>query len=743
MTLVADLNTKGLWLAEAPRKAGAHAIIIGVSDYPHLSGGSAPPADLAQDNGGLGQLEVSAKTAAKVFRWLEHAGEVAGAPVATCRLLLSPRPGESADIEYLTGGAFAPADFESVRKAIVDWGNDIFAGATEPGANVAFFFFSGHGTEHMASPALLAKDILNPHSPGGARKALSFLSLCQAVKTYGIDRALFFVDACRDVPVVARTLNIVGEEVVLPYAYPPRSHDALLCLQSTRAGGSAYQVPGDPATIFGQAVIEALDGPPPSYRPYDTTLVPWRLVFKELESHVKQKVRDLLARRAATLIQSVVPYGDPYDGDMLVAKKQGPLPSGAEADVPASTMAPTAPPPTAPTMAPRESVIAARYDKVMERFATGLDHVAIAAAVASRGVGFGSALADSQIMRGIFDHDAITDLWTRTLRILDVETEQPVTEVVCLAKGRSERVNKTVTAFVDLLVTPAQGRAVWIGAAGDNECPSFAVVIPRDVMVATPVRLDIAFEEEPTGLWAMTAMSARLHDQTGAPSDVRQVWAALWEVQKSEALSDLGYAGELTRERQLLENALSDKLQSPLAAAIAATVLIRCGALEQLHDWPRNLADWFPTMPDGAVLWAETLLRRGDVANSMNPRSRAAVSGETPLLREDATETRRLISEPVSDKARQYFSMLADRGPPLLASTLAMAVRQEKIFRCAVETQAVDYRAQQDLKDASEVVRRAATYAVCGGLFAAFESRVGQFSPHAVLGKRPRRAQAA
>jgi hypothetical protein len=71
MIIAADPNTKGLWLPETPRKAGTHAIIIGVSDYPHLSGGSAPPADLAPDNGGLGQLEVSAKTAAKIFNWLK------------------------------------------------------------------------------------------------------------------------------------------------------------------------------------------------------------------------------------------------------------------------------------------------------------------------------------------------------------------------------------------------------------------------------------------------------------------------------------------------------------------------------------------------------------------------------------------------------------------------------------------------------------------------------------------------
>jgi hypothetical protein len=732
MTLVADPNIKGLWLPQAPRKAGAHAIIVGVSDYPHLSGSSAPPADLAHDNGGLGQLEVSAKTAAKVFSWLKQAGEVAGGPVATCRLLLSPRPSERVEIDQLTGGSYAPADFESVRKAILDWGNDIFAGAPEPDANVAFFFFSGHGTEHMASPALLAKDILNPHSPGGAHKAVSFLSLCQAVKTYGIDRALFFVDACRDVPGVARTLNIVGEDVMLPYAYPLRSHDALLCLQSTRAGGSAYQIPGDAATIFGQAVIDALDGPPPSYRPYDTTVIPWRLVFRALESHVKQKVRELLARQAATLIQSVVPYGDPYDGDMLVAEKQARPSRGATAHVPGL--------PGPPSPPPLESVIAARSAEVIKGFNPGLDLAAVKAQVAGRGAGYDGELADFTIMHNIFGHEDITEPWVATLRILDVETERPIPEVVRLAKGRSQQVGKTVTAWVDVLVMPAQGRAVWIGAGGRNDSPSFAVAVPRDVDVATPVRLDVGFENT-AGPWVMTAMSARLQDPTGLPYDVNEVWAALWDVQRIENLSDLSHAGLRARDRQLLEKALAAKLQSPVAAAVAATVLIRSGALQQLHDWPRNLANWFPSLPDGAVLWAETLLRRNDRPDRANLAARPSAPGEKPLLRDDAQEIRRLVVEPAYDEARRYFAMLADRGPPLLADSLAMAVRQEKFFRRVVEVQAVTDRELQDLNVACKVVRRAAEYAVSDGLFAAFASRSARFSPHTVFA--PRQAQVA
>jgi hypothetical protein len=47
-------------------------------------------------------------------------------------------------------------------------------------------------------------------------------------------------------------------------------------------------------------------------------------VFKNLESHVKQRVRELLARHSALKIQPVEPYGNPYNADMLVAEKPAP-----------------------------------------------------------------------------------------------------------------------------------------------------------------------------------------------------------------------------------------------------------------------------------------------------------------------------------------------------------------------------------------------------------------------------------
>lgn len=94
-------------------------------------------------------------------------------------------------------------------------------------------------------------------------------------QTYGIDRSLFFVDACRDSPRAAQLLHLVGDQPLRPAARANRRPDAVIRLQSTASGLRSYQVKTDPATLFAQAVLDGLAGTPPSYAPYDTTLDPW------------------------------------------------------------------------------------------------------------------------------------------------------------------------------------------------------------------------------------------------------------------------------------------------------------------------------------------------------------------------------------------------------------------------------------------------------------------------------------
>ena len=161
MTLQPVAEIPGLWRAGLANTPGVHALIIGISDYPYLSDGSAPIAERAPNDAGLGQLAVSALSGAMFFEWLLGAGSVAGAPLASCRLHLAPRPGELDRVKAKSRNHFGAADYATLHTALDGWAEEMaFPGRTTQSPNVALFFYSGHGVEVLASPAILASDVL-------------------------------------------------------------------------------------------------------------------------------------------------------------------------------------------------------------------------------------------------------------------------------------------------------------------------------------------------------------------------------------------------------------------------------------------------------------------------------------------------------------------------------------------------------------------------------------------------------
>ena len=68
-------------------------------------------------------------------------------------------------------------------------------------------------------------------------------------------------------------------------------------------------------------------------------------------------------------------------------------------------------------------------------------------------------------------------------------------------------------------------------------------------------------------------------------------------------------AADLSTDAELL---LQAKMADPFGAAIGGYALLRLGRLDALHDWPQNLANWFPWLPDGAVIAGETSALAGD-----------------------------------------------------------------------------------------------------------------------------------
>jgi hypothetical protein len=300
-------------------------------------------------------------------------------------------------------------------------------------------------------------------------------------------------------------------------------------------------------------------------------------------------------------------------------------------------------------------------------------------------------------MHEILGHESVTEPFLDAISILDGRTGQPLPkEALKLLQGRSSEVADSLTTWIDVDIPPGPGETVWISLGGMGAGTSFAVAIPRDLESSMPVRLDVGFRRKAKG-WTVDSLGARLGEPQGNDSHSILIWRPLWELQRIEAFSDLGAAGLSTRQLTGLQVALYEKGMSPVGAAIAASTLIRSGNAGFLHDWPRNLADRFPWLPDGGILWSETVLRR------IEAERRAQ---ESPTM--------------TQDEARQYFIKGASHGAPLLTATLRMAIDQMRLWRSTVGPA---HPADPELERAFHVIEKAARHLVSGSLFASFVGR--------------------
>ena len=99
-------------------------------------------------------------------------------------------------------------------------------------------------------------------------------------------------------------------------------------------------------------------------------------------------------------------------------------------------------------------------------------------------------------------------------------------------------------------------------------------------------------------------------------------------------VADYVAAGQFAQAAELASDAeamLFQKLANPIGATVGGYALLRLGGSEQLRDWPRNLQEWFPWLPDGAIIAGELALRRGDSPRSPTPLRDRASAQHTDL----------------------------------------------------------------------------------------------------------------
>jgi hypothetical protein len=171
------------------------------------------------------------------------------------------------------------------------------------------------------------------------------------------------------------------------------------------------------------------------------------------------------------------------------------------------------------------------------------------------------------------------------------------------------------------------------------------VALPTDQYERVPVRLTLSIERAGDEPWPkLQKIEARL-----GPSDWNPHYQYLWSLAREVDLGSLRKAAERA-EPERLKAAAQDKQAAETAAAAGMLLLARVGRIADVGDWTRNLMQWFPWMPDGAVLWAESLRN-------------AVGRGETQPFG---------VADPVAEML-SALGVLVRRGVPYFADSLDLA----------------------------------------------------------------------
>lgn len=235
---------------------GTHALIIGVSAYDYLLGGSKCGCSEQGSDSGLGQLTAAARSADRFATWLMNDYRRKGFPLRSLRVLLSPTTEDEVS-ESLKGklGEDSIPTRENVANAFRKFKN---AAASHPD-NIAIVYVAGHGVQFTNTGAvLLLSDFAHPdHEEERYRGAVDMRAMHESM-TYssGARSQFWFVDICRQRAPEAREF----EELAGVLKYDKGISGAVACsplFLSASTGEQAFAKPGE-LTLFCEALMQAL-----------------------------------------------------------------------------------------------------------------------------------------------------------------------------------------------------------------------------------------------------------------------------------------------------------------------------------------------------------------------------------------------------------------------------------------------------------------------------------------------------
>ena len=265
---------------------GTHALVIGVSDYPFADG---PDASDLGASLGLENLTTAARSASEVAAWLLNEYTNPGVPLASLRVLLSPAAGESIhpDIAAHLNGP-APATRAAVEAELGQFRRD----CRRNPQNAAFVYIAGHGIQlNKRGAVVLLHDFGNPGHVTELHGAIDVAGCHDAMEETEIAQTqIWFCDACRQVPPVARRFESLQGALILSEGIGQASASPLFLASSSRENAFA-EIGG--TSIFSQALLWALRGGGAAGP--DQHCDVWHVGTSQLIQVLPQKVKSILA----------------------------------------------------------------------------------------------------------------------------------------------------------------------------------------------------------------------------------------------------------------------------------------------------------------------------------------------------------------------------------------------------------------------------------------------------------------
>ncbi|KQP35247.1 caspase family protein [Pseudorhodoferax sp. Leaf274] len=576
MALEPVAGTPGLWRDPQWQAGmpGLYALLAGVSAYPHLEGGSTP----APDAFGLGQLGASANTAASLFDWLRADFRHDGLPLVWCQLLLAPTAQEKAGFDARGLAHYAPADHATLVKAIQRWTGQVPSAPAAARQSRTLFFFSGHGVQSNWRALLLPSDYLDP-DPGAPQlqNCVSTRELQDWMEQSPVGEHLALIDACRNEfsPLASRgaTANTCFP-LLQASTQVPRTAASLA---ATSPGMQAYQVPGQPHTLFGQAVLNAVRGGGGADA---------RLEFRELVVAVREDVNKLLGAAAqGQLEQAVRPRVEGDDALVVTELLAAPVP---------------APPGPGPGALPRVGAARPRPDALAAALRASAERFDPALAVHDA-IAFELLTQDMHEIHRRMGHEYASILWREGVHALGLDDGRPLAQGLVLLAVERDDASSLVQVDLEL---PARAGGVLLVFEGVQHVQRerLAVALPTDANGPVPIRLSLQFgRPTPHEGPRLQKLQARL-----GPSAHNPHYQHLWTLLREAELGSPRKAAERA-DPEHLRAAAQDQPNGQVALTAGMLLQASTGRIAELQAWTRSLAQRAPELPDAAVLWAASL----------------------------------------------------------------------------------------------------------------------------------------